>query len=95
MALDAVLAEAEPATALARAQAAWPEVAGPALRSFAQPVAERDGVLTLACGSAAWAQELDFMGGDLLDRMNAATTADGAPGMSFRRLRFVVGSPPN
>ncbi len=95
VALDAVVAEAEPATALARAQAAWPEVAGPALRSFAQPVAERDGVLTLACESAVWAQELEFMGADLLDRMNAAMAAGGAPATSFRRLRFVVGSPPN
>jgi predicted nucleic acid-binding Zn ribbon protein len=94
-ALRAVLADVEPATALARAQAVWPAVAGPVLAPFAQPVAEREGVLTLACESAVWAQELELVGPDLLGRLNEATRAAAADAVSFKRLRFVVGSPPN
>jgi predicted nucleic acid-binding Zn ribbon protein len=94
-ALESVLAGAEPATALARAQAAWPGVAGPALAPFAGPVSEREGVLTLACESSVWAQELELVGPDLLGRLNEATGAGSASGATFTRLRFVVGSPPN
>lgn len=95
-ALDAVLADVEPATPLARAQALWPEVAGAELAAFATPVAERRGVLTLACESAVWAQELELVGPDLLERLNEAVpaAAEAAPGPAFARLRFVVGSRP-
>lgn len=97
-ALDAVLADVEPATPLARAQALWPEVAGAELAAFATPVAERRGILTLACESAVWAQELELVGPDLLERLNEAVAAgagaEAAPGPAFTRLRFVVGSRP-
>ena len=95
-ALDAVLADVEPATPLARAQALWPEVAGAELAAFATPVAERRGVLTLACESAVWAQELELMGPDLLERLNGAVAvaagAEAGPGPAFARLRFTAGS---
>ena len=95
-ALDAVLADVEPATPLARAQALWPDVAGAELAAFATPVAERRAVLTLACESAVWAQELELVGPDLLARLNdavaAAAGAEAGPGPAFARLRFVVGS---
>ena len=85
----------EPATALARAQAAWAEVAGPSLAGFAAPASERRGVLTLACESATWAQELELLGPDLLVRLNAAAAGSTGAAPPFSRLRFVVGSAPN
>ncbi len=90
-ALAGALEGAEPATALARAQAVWADVAGPGLAPFARPAAERDGVLTLVCESGVWAQELELLGPDLLARLREATGA----GAGIDRLRFVVGSGAN
>jgi predicted nucleic acid-binding Zn ribbon protein len=97
VALEGVVREAEPATLLARVQAVWPEVAGPGLSAHAAPVAERDGVVTVACESAVWAQELELLGLDLLSSFGAALPAEpGRPaGGSVKKLRFVVGSVPN
>jgi predicted nucleic acid-binding Zn ribbon protein len=96
-ALEGVVREAEPATLLARVQAVWPEVAGAPLSAHAEPVSERDGVVTLACESAVWAQELELLGLDLLSRLGAALAAEpGRPASpSVKKLRFVVSSAPN
>jgi predicted nucleic acid-binding Zn ribbon protein len=93
LALDRVVEGSEPTTVLARAQGVWREVAGAGLAPFAEPVSERDGTLTVACESGVWAHELELLGPDLLTRMNAAL--DGPEGGALRRLKFVVGSPPN
>jgi len=64
---------------------------GPALSAEAQPISERAGVLSVACSSSVWAQELELMGPELTERLNAALgAADGAP--AVRELRFRVGS---
>ena len=89
-ALDIVLPEVAPATLLAQVQAAWTEVAGDRLAAAAAPVSERDGVVTVACESGIWAQELDLLGPDLLTRLETALGA-----RSVTKLRFVAGSPPN
>ena len=93
LALDGVVERAGPATALGQAQGVWREVAGPGLAPFAEPVSERDGVLTIACESATWAHELELLGPDLLIRMNE--TLEAPEGRTLERLRFVVGSVPN
>ena len=97
VALAGVAREASPATLLARVQAVWPEVAGPGLSASAAPVSERDGVVTVACESGVWAQELELLGPDLLTRLGAALAGEtGRPaGASVKKLRFVVGSAPN
>jgi predicted nucleic acid-binding Zn ribbon protein len=61
-----------PASTLARAQEVWAGAVGPAIAAAAQPTAERDGVLTVTCEAAVWAQELDLMAGELIARLNAA-----------------------
>jgi predicted nucleic acid-binding Zn ribbon protein len=96
-ALAGVVREAEPATLLARVQGVWPEIAGPGLSAHATPVSERDGVVTVACESAVWAQELELLGPDLLTRFGdaLATGPGGSAGGSVKQLRFVVGSAPN
>ena len=92
-ALEGALAHAEPATTIARVQSAWPAVAGAGLASSAAPVAEREGVVTVACESAVWANELELLAPDLLERLNGALQKGGSGPVS--RLRFVVRSGPN
>jgi predicted nucleic acid-binding Zn ribbon protein len=69
-ALETLTAMLAPATTLARVQGAWERVAGEAIAAAARPSAERDGVLTVTCTAAVWAQELDLMAGELIARLN-------------------------
>jgi predicted nucleic acid-binding Zn ribbon protein len=85
-ALDRVSVGLAPASTLARVQAAWSDVAGPAIGGEAEPVSERAGTVTFDCRSAVWAQELDLMSEDLRERLNEAL---GGP--SVKALRFVAG----
>ena len=71
LALEAATARLAPATVLAEVQRAWPDAAG-AFAAEASPVAEREGVVTVACGSAVWAQELDLLGPRVVEALNAA-----------------------
>jgi hypothetical protein len=57
----------------------------------AQPVSEREGVITVACSSAVWAQELALLAGDLREGLNTAL-GDGDEAARVRELRFVVRS---
>ena len=75
-----------PASTLARAQQVWERAAGPAIAAAAVPTAERDGVLTVTCQAAVWAQELDLMATELIARLNAALASD-----SIRELRCRTG----
>ena len=85
LALETVARRSAPAGLLARAQAAWPEVAGTTIAAEAEPVSERQGRLTIACSSATWAQELELLQGDLRGSLN-----DRIGGDPVSELRFVV-----
>jgi predicted nucleic acid-binding Zn ribbon protein len=63
---------ARPKTLLAAVQEAWLDIAGAAIATESEAVAERDGVVTVACRSATWAQELDLLQSELLERLNRA-----------------------
>lgn len=76
-----------PQTLLARAQAAWPSAAGAVIAAEATPVAERAGTLTVACRSAVWAAELELLGPDLVERLNAAIGAAGQGALTGLRVR--------
>ena len=82
----AVRIESTPETALAATQAVWVDALGERIAKHAEPVRERDGVITVTCDAATWAQELDLLQNDLLERLNRAL-----PGAQIERLRFVVG----
>jgi predicted nucleic acid-binding Zn ribbon protein len=71
-ALEDLTSELAPATTLARVQEIWERATGPAIAAAARPSAERDGVLTVLCDAAVWAQELDLMAAELVPRLNAA-----------------------
>jgi predicted nucleic acid-binding Zn ribbon protein len=74
-ALSDLRSETVPATLLAAVQELWPRLAGETIAALAEPVAERDGVVTIACRSATWAQELDLLQAELRGRLNAALEA--------------------
>ncbi len=77
-----------PDTLLGEVQAVWPGVVGETIAAAAQPVGERGGVLTVSCESSVWAQELDLMSGEIIERLNGAL-ARGA----IARLRCVATPP--
>jgi predicted nucleic acid-binding Zn ribbon protein len=84
--------DAAPATLLARVQASWPEAVGRAIAAEAQPVGERGGTVTVVCRSATWANELELLGPELLERLNAALGEGGAKPLT--KLRAKVGELP-
>jgi predicted nucleic acid-binding Zn ribbon protein len=81
-ALEQLTDRLAPATTLARVQGVWGPVVGAAIAAAARPTAERDGVLTVSCEAAVWAQELDLMAGQLIPRLNDALGAE-----AIRELR--------
>ena len=87
-ALDPLQVTLAPDTVLAQVQRAWRATVGETIAAEARPVAERGGVLTVACEASVWAQELDLMGPELVERLNAALE-----GGSVTRLRC-VSTPP-
>ena len=82
-ALERLTSSLAPATLLAEVQRAWPEAAGSRFAPHSEPKRERDGVVTVACSQAVWAQELDLMSELVLERLNAVL---GRP--AVRRLRI-------
>jgi len=82
IALEGLTDAIAPATLLAEVQRVWPRVAGERFARAAEPVAERDGVITVACESAVWAQELDLLSERVIGAVNEAI---GRP--AVRRLR--------
>jgi len=86
-AFQAALQRAAPKTPLAAVQAAWATAVGEQLAAKATPVSEREGMLTIECVDAVWAQELDLMQESLLERLRREV-GDKAP----QELRFRVNS---
>jgi predicted nucleic acid-binding Zn ribbon protein len=84
-ALDDLGEELAPATVLGDVQRVWPRTVGPSIAAQAQPTAERGGVVTISCAASVWAQELDLMAPQIIERLNAAL-ADGP----VQRLRCVA-----
>jgi len=82
--LQAVLQDAEPATLLAAVQRAWSDAVGEAIAAEASPVSEREGVVTVSCRSATWAQELELLGDQITARLRSEI-ADQPP---LEALRF-------
>jgi predicted nucleic acid-binding Zn ribbon protein len=72
---------------LARVQACWGEAVGDVVSAEAQPVSERDGVVTISCRSSVWAEELKMMGADLREKVNAALGDDAVSELKFSSAR--------
>jgi len=84
-ALRTALERAAPKTPLAALQGAWKEVVGEQIAAVANPVAERAGEATVSCADSVWAQELDLMQEQLLERLRDRL-GERAP----KSLRFCV-----
>jgi hypothetical protein len=75
----------------ARAYVAWARAVGDPVSGGTRPKAFRRGQLTIECASSVWANELTYLGPQILRRMDEV-----APGHPVERFRFIVGrlSPP-
>lgn len=86
LAVNAFAERLAPATTLARVQRVWEQAAGEAVARACRPTAEREGIVTVTCSEAVWAQELDLMGESVVQRVNEAL---GEP--LVKRLRCRTG----
>jgi predicted nucleic acid-binding Zn ribbon protein len=75
---------AAPKTGLAAIQSAWSAAVGEQLAAVATPVSERAGTLTIECADSVWAQELDLMQGQLLERLREALGERAPEALKFR-----------
>jgi predicted nucleic acid-binding Zn ribbon protein len=85
-ALRAALQRAAPRTPLAALQAEWEELVGERIAAVARPVSEAADAVVVECTDPVWAQELDMMQSELLERLRERL-GEQAPG----RLRFRTG----
>jgi predicted nucleic acid-binding Zn ribbon protein len=83
-AIQAARDRAAPRTGLAAAQAAWAGTVGEQLAAVAAPVSERSGTLTIECADTVWAQELDLMQTQLLERLRAKLGERAPSALRFR-----------
>ncbi|HEX7059260.1 MAG TPA: DUF721 domain-containing protein [Solirubrobacterales bacterium] len=79
--------QAAPKTRLAAAQAAWAAAVGETLAAAAEPASERDGELTIDCEDPVWAQELDLMQEQLLERLREQLGREAPESLRFRVKR--------
>ena len=85
-AIGRLRSELAPPTLLAQVQQRWREAVGERVAAEAEPVSERDGLVTVSCRSATWASELTMLSGELLERLNG-----GLPdGFQVGALRFTT-----
>ena len=73
----------------ARAYGAWSRAAGRQVLAAARPRAFSHGKLTVECSSSVWANELTYLGGQILRRMDEV-----APGHPVKGFRFVIARGP-
>jgi predicted nucleic acid-binding Zn ribbon protein len=83
-ALRAALERAAPKTRLAAVQAAWRETVGERVAAAAQPVSERDGAVTIECSDPVWAEELDLMQEQLIERLRDRLGERAPQSLRFR-----------
>jgi predicted nucleic acid-binding Zn ribbon protein len=86
LALEPLTAALAPATLLAEVQQHWPAAAG-VFAEHASPVAERAGIVTVACTSAVWAQELQLLSERVLERLNAGLGREAVHGLRPQAVR--------
>jgi predicted nucleic acid-binding Zn ribbon protein len=75
---------AAPRTGLAAVQGAWAGTVGEQLAAVAAPVSERAGTLTIECADSTWAQELDLMQAQLLERLRSELGELAPSALRFR-----------
>ena len=71
-AVDALAQRLVPREPIMRIQKVWAQSAGDAVAAQCEPVSESRGTVTVKCSSAVWAQELDLLSPELIERLNEA-----------------------
>jgi predicted nucleic acid-binding Zn ribbon protein len=74
-ALRSLADELAPETLLTDVQRVWTAALGAVIAAAAQPTSERGGVVTVSCSASVWAQELDLMSEQIIERLNLALGA--------------------
>lgn len=82
--LRGALEQAAPKTPLAALQSVWPELVGERIAAAARPVSERGGAVTVDCSDSVWAQELDLMQAQLLERLQERLGERAPKSLRFR-----------
>ena len=82
--LREALARAAPRTPLAAVQSEWEAAVGPRVAAVARPVAEREGAVVVGCADSVWAQELDLMQTQLLERLRERLGEQAPKSLRFR-----------
>jgi predicted nucleic acid-binding Zn ribbon protein len=83
-AFRAALDRAAPKTPLAALQAAWVETVGEQIAAVSTPVSERSGEVLVTCTDSVWAQELDLMQEQLLQRLGDRLGEQAPRSLRFR-----------
>ncbi len=83
-ALRSALDRAAPKTPLAALQVAWSEAVGERIAAVASPVSERAGEVVVHCSDSVWAQELDLMQEQLLERLGERLGEQAPKSLRFR-----------
>lgn len=76
--------EVAPPTPLAGVQTVWDGVVGERIASVTEVIGEVDGVVTVECSSAVWAQELEMMAPRILDRLGDELGESAPENLRFR-----------
>ena len=63
---------------------AWEELVGTVMAAHSRPVRLVDGELVVAVDDPAWATEMRFFGGELIDRINAAAEDEAVTELTIR-----------
>jgi predicted nucleic acid-binding Zn ribbon protein len=83
-AFRAALDRAAPKTRLAAVQAAWASAVGERVAAMAEPVSEHEGAVVIGCTDSVWAQELDLMQRQLLERLREQLGEEAPDRLRFR-----------
>lgn len=86
-----MVARAAPTTLLGAVQGVWADAVGAAVAAESEPVSERSGLVTISCSSGVWAQELELLGPELLERLRGALEDDPGAARALVGLRFTAG----
>jgi predicted nucleic acid-binding Zn ribbon protein len=65
-------------------QTAWAEAVGERIAAAAEPVEERAGGVVISCSDPVWAEELDLMQEQLLERLRARLGDETPERLHFR-----------
>jgi hypothetical protein len=83
-----------PRTRLAAVQAIWTQAVGEHLAAVTEPVEERRDAIVVSCRGSVWAEELDLMQRELMERLEALLGEQAPAKLRFEaRAEGPIGHP--